>query len=306
MRRLLLVFLFVLASAIPAGADDIRVATMNLLNYLVQDRWTEGRWRPDYPKPESEKAALRRAVVEIDPDVLALQEMGPAPFLKEFREDLAEDGVEYPHAIHFEANDENRHLALLSKIAPVEVRRHVEMDFPYFGERLEMKRGLLEVVFPVPASEGKTWSLFVVHLKSRWSDQPDDPNSQERRTKEAQAARNRILDRFPEGGGLYLIAGDFNDHRDSAPLRRFLKRGDVEISRIVEAFDSRREKWTYFFKKKEIYERVDFFLASLEMSRFVAGEGTVFDPLYVREGSDHRPVYLDLRFGEGRTGSARE
>jgi len=306
MRRVALLLLLALGSATSAGAEDIRVATMNLWNYLVQDRRVEGRWMPDYPKPEKEKTALRRAVVEIDPDILALQEMGPAPFLREFQKDLAADGVDYPHAVHFQAVDEDRHLAVLSKIAPVEVLRHREMDFPYFGERLRMKRGLLEVVFPVPGSDGATWSLFVVHLKSRWSDQPGDPGSQERRTKEAQAARDRILERFPEAEGLYLIAGDFNDHRDSAPLRRFLKRGDVEISRIVEAFDTRREKWTYFYKKKEIYERVDFFLTSPEMSRFVVGEGTVFDPRYVREGTDHRPVYLDLRLEKDPAGPVPE
>ena len=308
MRRVALLLLLALGSAIPAGAADIRVATMNLWNYLVQDRRVEGRWMRDYPKPEKEKTALalRRAVVEIDPDILALQEMGPAPFLREFQKDLAADGVEYPHAIHFQAVDKDRHLAVLSKIAPVEVLRHGEMDFPYFGERLRMKRGLLEVVFPVPGADGLTWSLFVVHLKSRWSDEPGDPGSQERRTKEARAARNRILERFPEAEGLYLIAGDFNDHRDSAPLRRFRKRGDVEISRIVEAYDTRREKWTYFHKKSESYERVDFFLASPEMSRFVAGEGTVFDPLYPRAGTDHRPVYLDLRLGKADGGLVAE
>ena len=303
-RRTLLLFL---AAAAFLGAEELRVATLNLQNYLVQDRRVEGVWRRDYPKPEKEKAALRKAIAAIDPDILALQEMGPAPFLRQFQEELAAAGTRFPHAVHFRAEDENRHLSVLSKIKPAEVLRHTDMDFPYFGERLRIKRGLLEVVFPVPGAPERRWSLFVVHLKSRWSDQEGDPESNERRRKEARAARNRILERYPDAEGLFLVAGDFNDHRESAPLRRFLRRADIDISRIVETYDSRREKWTYYYDDHDRYERVDFILASREMFRRIpGGRGTIFDALFVREGSDHRPVYVDLRFGQGDgvTGSA--
>ncbi len=294
--RVRMFFLLLLLSPFANGAE-VRVATLNLENYLVQDRWVEGRWRPDHPKPESEKDAIRRAISEINPDILALQEMGPAPFLLEFKRDLSDDGLDYPHAILLEADDPNRHLAVLSRIKPVEVIRHTDPDFPYEGERLRIKRGLLEVVFPAGDREEQTWSLFVVHLKSRWSDVDSDPKSSERRTKEAQAARNRLLERYPEGEGLYLIAGDFNDHRSSAPLRRFLQRGAVEISRMVESYDSRREKWTYHYEKFDVYERVDFFLASRQLFPLIKdGAGTIFDHLYVRQGSDHRPLYIDLDF----------
>lgn len=274
------------------GAEEVRVATLNLQNYLVQDRWVEGRWMRDYPKPESEKRALRRAIMEMNADVIALQEMGPAPFLSELQQDLKADGLDYPHAIHFRAEDENRHLAVLSKIPPAEVFRHREMDFPYFGQRLRMKRGLLEVVF----GEGEaSWSLFVVHLKSRWTDDDRDPSSVERRTKEARAARNRILERYPEAKGKYLIVGDFNDHRESGALRRFLQRGDLRISEMVEAYDSRGEKWTFYYDDWDRYDRVDFILASPGMVQDVkGGRGVILDALYVREGTDHRPLFVDL------------
>lgn len=282
-----------LVATLPA---EIRVATFNLKNYLVQDRRVEGRWMPDYPKPESEKQAVQRAILEIDADILALQEMGPSPFLAELQQDLKDKGLNYPHAVHFRAEDENRHLAVLSKIAPDEVLRHTDMDFPYFGDRLRVKRGLLEVVFE---NDGQRWSLFVVHLKSRWTDEPQDPASAERRRKEARAARNRILERYPDAKGLYLIVGDFNDHRESAPLRRFLRRGDIEISERVESFDSRGEKWTFYYDDWDRYDRVDFILASPEMAeRVKGGRGSILDSLYLFDGTDHRPVFLDLLFPE--------
>ena len=292
--RIGLLLFFVAIASLEATAST-RVATINLKNYLVQDRRVGERWRPEHPKPESEKDAIRRAIAEINPDILALQEMGPAPFLVEFQRDLKADGMDYPYAILLEAADPDRHLAVLSRIEPVEVIQHTDMDFPYQGERIPVKRGLLEVVFPTDDSPESTWSLFVVHLKSRWSDVEADPLSSERRTKEARAARNRILERFPGADGLYLIAGDFNDHRDSGPLRRFLRKGDLEISRIIESYDSRGETWTFNYKRYDIYERVDFILASPAMMPKVNGqEGTVFDPLYIHEGTDHRPVYIDL------------
>lgn len=296
--RVFFVCLFALSLLSSSSGQELRVASINLRNYLVQDRRVEDRWRPDHPKPEAEKAAVRRAVMEIDPDILALQEMGPAPFLREFQNDLKAEGMDYPHAILLEASDPDRHLAVLSKIAPVEVIRHTDLVFSYFGEEIPVKRGLLEVLFPVGEESEETWSLFVVHLKSRWSKVDDDPGSSERRTKEAQEMRNRILERFPDADGLYLIAGDFNDHRDSSPLRRFLRRGPVDISRIVEAYDSRGEKWTFFYNHQDLYERVDFFLSSTQLFPFVkGGEGVVFDPLFVQKGTDHRPIYLDLDFG---------
>tara|TARA_R100000027_G_scaffold9275_4_gene6696 strand:+ start:31068 stop:31958 length:891 start_codon:yes stop_codon:yes gene_type:complete len=279
----------------PLAGAEVRVATMNLRNYLVQDRMVDGRWRTNHPKPETEKLALAKAVVEIAPDILAMQEMGPGPFLREFATDLKAAGVDYPYAVLMEADDPDRHLALLSRIPPVEVIQHDDLEFPYEGERIPVKRGLLEVIFPFGEADGQTWSLFVVHLKSRWSDVAADPLSSERRTKEAQAIRNRILDRFPDGVGRYLIVGDFNDHRSSSTVRRFLSRGSVSISRIVESYDSRGETWTFYYGKKDLYERVDFILSSAALAPFLSGnEGTVFDLQYIRKGTDHRPVYVDL------------
>ncbi|MEM0964535.1 MAG: endonuclease/exonuclease/phosphatase family protein [Verrucomicrobiota bacterium] len=272
---------------------------MNLQNYLIMDRRVDNRWVKDYPKPEVEKAALRRAVLEINPDILAVQEMGPGLLLREFQEDLEKEGQVFPYMILMEGEDEERHVAVLSKIEPLEVIPHRDMDFPYFGERMKMKRGLLEVVFPQQENGEDFWSLFVVHLKSRLTDNDSDPDSRERREKEARAARDRILEQFPNGDGYFLVVGDFNDHRDSASLRRFANRGDTQITRMIDAFDSRGEKWTYHYEKFDRYERVDFFLASTDLSRCVKGaEGKILDSFYWRVGTDHRPIFLDLDFGQ--------
>jgi endonuclease/exonuclease/phosphatase family metal-dependent hydrolase len=277
-----------------AYGGSIRLATYNLDNYLVMDRHVGAVWRPSYPKPEADKAIIREVIKETLPDVLAVQEMGTLPFLEELRADLALEGVHYPYAIHMEGADEVRHVAVLSKLAPSEVVKHQDLDFKYQSGRALVKRGMLELSFERP--DGSIFKLFVVHLKSRWTDVKADPESQQRRTREAEACRNRIVERtYDLGVTDFVIAGDFNDHPSSAPMRRFYRKGARDIGALVPASDSRGEQWTYFYQKQVNYSLVDGFVVSGSLAPQVeAGDGHIIDTPSVLIGSDHRMVYLDL------------
>jgi endonuclease/exonuclease/phosphatase family metal-dependent hydrolase len=276
------------------SGENLRIATYNLRNYLVMDRMVEGQWRPDYPKPEREKVAIREVILEASPDILVLQEIGPAPFLDELREDLLREGLEYSHSVHMQAADSVRHLAVLSKVAPSEVVKHVDLDFKYLEDREFVKRGLLELKFE--GESGGSFQLFAVHLKSRFTDKNSDPQSEMRRTREAEACRNRIIERTLDAGRSdYLVAGDFNDHPASSTLRRFYTKGDLVLGDLVTAVDSRGEHWTYFYSKEKRYESIDGFVASPELSPRIRGAAaTIVDTPGALLGSDHRLVYLDL------------
>ena len=165
-----------------ADANRVRVATLNLDNYLITNRIADGGFRPDYPKPEAAKEALRKVILSVDADVLAVQEMGPQPFLLELQRDLRINGLDYPHTALMEGNDPDRHTAVLSKLPFIEVIRRNDLDFKYFEGREVVKRGLLEVVLE---TGGVRWSLFNVHLKSRLETRPEDPQSNLRRRGEA-------------------------------------------------------------------------------------------------------------------------
>ena len=298
--RLPLVFraAFLLAAvcfvSVGLSAEILRIGTYNVENYLIMDRLVEGRWRPDYPKPEIDKSALRGVIAAVDPDILALQEMGSKPFLDELQRDLKREGVDYPYSYLLEGPDEVRHLAVLSRIPFQEVHEHIDLDFPYRGGRETIRRGLLEIVFE---TGGETWSLFVVHLKSKWTEYPDDPNAEQKRTGEATAARNRILERYdPEKGALYLIAGDFNDTRDTPTLRRFLRRGPVTISHIISAVDSNGLNWTQHWERQGIYSQFDYLLASPALfERQLDGQCGIFDGDGADLASDHRLVWADFQ-----------
>ena len=232
-----------------------------------------------------------------------MQEIGSLPFLEELRADLAQAGLHYDFAIHMRAEDTERHTAVLSRMAPESVLKHDDLDFKYFEGRQKVKRGLLEAVFPL--GDGSSFQLFVVHLKSRWTDVKEDPESETRRIREAEACRDRIVERtYDRSQYRFLVAGDFNDDPASATLRRFYKRGKLKIGARVPAADSRGEQWTLFYKKRTQYSTVDGFVGSGALQPYVeAGVAHIVDGPEVLLGSDHRMVYLDLLVGDREQGS---
>lgn len=277
-----------------ASAQALTVATYNVENYLVADRMVEGVFRPSYPKPESEKAALRTVIAAIAPDILAIQEMGKRPFLEELRRDLKDAGHDYPHGDVLDAGDEDRHVAFLSKIPPKTVRHHANVAVTYQGKRDRIKRGVLEVTFDTPRGE---ITVFIVHLKSRRTEDPADPEGAAQRGAEAEAVRDLVLSRFPDPArGLFVICGDFNDTRGSRAVRAMVKRGNTAVGEILRTTDSRGEAWTHYYRREDTYSRIDYMLISAELKPLIAGaRGHIHDGPGVTEASDHRPVYFRLK-----------
>ena len=278
--------------------EKVRVATFNLQNYLIMDRMVEGKWRRDYPKPEREKRALRSILKKIDADVVAFQEMGERPFLNELWMDLnVTKGPVYPHAIWMPAGDteEVRHLALFSKIPFGVVRMHHDIEYPYFGDRKTPDRGVLEVTFD---TNGTEWKLINLHLKSKWTERKDDPEATIRREREARAIRDYLRKTNPpESKPHYLVVGDFNDHRNSAPLRRFLQVNDTVLTSMIPCEDSRGHRWTQHWAKADSYSRFDYILATPPMlKRLVVGSAKIVDGPDSALASDHRMIFADFQF----------
>lgn len=277
------------------AAATLTIATYNLENYVAADRMVDGVYRPNYPKPEAAKAAVRAVIRQIDADVLVLLEMGPAPYLTELQRDLADAGTPYPHAALLEGADADRHVAVLARVPFRLVAPHAGLVFRYRGEMEAVKRGVLEVGFDTPQGPLTVWA---VHLKSRYTDEPEDPASAARRNGEARAVRDFILARIGDAeGALFVIAGDFNDAKNSPAVRAFMQRGEREFAQLVPAADSRGEHWTYHYRKEDAYSRVDHILVSTALQSFVGGGAVLIaDNPAVRAASDHRPVVVTLQF----------
>jgi endonuclease/exonuclease/phosphatase family metal-dependent hydrolase len=293
-----------------ARAGSITVATYNVENYVAADRRVDDVYRQGYPKPETEKAALRAVIRALDADVLALQEMGPAGYLEELRRDLRAEGLDYPHVALAEAVDTDRHVAVLSRIPFCRVQTHADLGFRYFNGQARVKRGLLEVVVAV---DGQELTLFAVHLRSRFTERPDDLNAGIFRAGEAATIRDFVLRRFPDpAAARYVILGDCNDTRGSKPLRLLTRRGGTTIAIFAPAADPNGENWTYCYRKEDTYSRVDYVLVSPGLASAVPeGGARVYNGPGVREASDHRPVVVRLELSgsppdAGASGSEKQ
>lgn len=277
----------------------LTVATYNVENYTIANRMVEGVYRPAYPKPEREKAALAQVIAGIAPDILAVCEMGQPEFLAEFQRELKAAGQDFSHAVVLEAADADRHVAVLSKVSFKEVRRHASVPLRYFGEADVVKRGVLEVIF---ATDEGDVSLFVIHLKSKYTERKDDPEGGIRRAEEAEAVRDLVLSRYPEPAkAKFIVCGDWNDTRTTRPVRALQKRGETEIGELLRAADSKGETWTHYFRREDIYSRIDYLLVSPGLKPLVAdGRATIWDGPGTTEASDHRAVYMSLRLTPAR------
>ena len=274
-------------------AAPLTVATYNVENYTLADRMTADGYRTEYPKSEASKQALRAVIRAIDADVLVMQGMGPAPYLHELQRDLRAEGLDYAFADQVEAADEVRQLAVLSKIAPKAVVRHGTLTFPFNGRDERVKRGALEIVFGTPSGDVTLW---VVHLKSRFTEEPGDPAAAQRRAGEAVAVRDLVLSRYAEPeAARFAILGDCNDTKTSRPLRALQERGELRFTELLPALDSRGESWTHHFAKADSYDRVDYVLVSPALKPLVrGGAARIVDLPEVRQASDHRPVVFVL------------
>jgi endonuclease/exonuclease/phosphatase family metal-dependent hydrolase len=283
--------LFVASSA----AETLTVATYNIENYGPADRMTDIGFRKDYPKPEVEKRALRQVIGALHADIIVLQEMGSAPYVDELRHDLRAEGIDYPHTAIASAVDADRHVVLLSKRPLRSVATLTDLEFPYLGGKERVKRGLLQATVSTGAGDV---TIFGLHLKSRFTDRVDDPQSAIRRAGEATAIRDAILRRFPNPKeGRFVIAGDCNDSRASKPLAHLQKRGATVIAEPLIAVDSRGENWTHNYRREETYSHVDFIFISPGLKAVASNASAqIFDGPGVGEASDHRPVVATLQF----------
>jgi endonuclease/exonuclease/phosphatase family metal-dependent hydrolase len=304
-RGLVIAALFTLA--FPAFAATFRVATYNLETYLT--RPTESRPRI---KSAEARAKIRESIKAMNPDVIALEEMGDTNALLELRASLEAEGLNFPFWEQVEALDTNIHVAVLSRLPVVARRPHTNDSFLLDGRRFQVKRGFAEV--DIQSGSNFMFTLIAAHLKSRLVT-PDADESEER-LGEARALRGLIDARLArEPDARLIVLGDFNDGKDSASTREIIGRGKTKLfdTRPAERngdstrseppyFEPRNVAWTYYYGKADEYSRIDYILLSPAMKPH-----WLTDETYVPAipnwgiGSDHRPIVAGFTTdGKGR------
>jgi endonuclease/exonuclease/phosphatase family metal-dependent hydrolase len=300
---LALAILFLLA-AIRLPAEVFRVATYNVENYLDVPTYT----RPEI-KSAAARAKVRAGIRALNPDVIALEEMGSTNALLELRASLKTEGLDFPYWDHVSGYDTNIHVAILSKYPFITQHAYTNETFLLDGRSFNVSRGFAEVqIQPRP---NFSFTLIAAHLKSR---RPvPDADEAEERLGEARVLRTVIEGLLHADPDLNLIVlGDMNDVKDSDSTRALMGRGKYRLvdTRPAERngdntpgtsarMEPRDITWTDYFAKEDLYSRIDYILLSKAMAtHWLPGESYVLALPNWGVGSDHRPITAGFDLGK--------
>lgn len=296
LKHILFSFVAAILFSFTSFAAEFRVATYNVENYL--DQPTESR---HFVKSAEAKAKVRIMIEAMNPDVIALEEMGTTNALLELRASLKADELNFPFWEHVSGADTSIHVAVLSKFPIVARHPHTNDEFLLDGERFRVERGFAEV--EIQAATNFTFTLIAAHLKSQLATPVSD--EAEERLGEANVLRGIIDDHFKANPNAKLIVlGDFNDAKNSDPIKKIIGRGKFKLidTRPDERngdsapaappyFEPRNVTWTYFYGADDTYSRIDYILLSPAMARdWVKAETYIPKIPNWGIGSDHRPI----------------
>lgn len=292
--------LFAMLCAGLAGAETFRIATYNVENYL--DAPTQTR----HAKSAQAKSAIRANIRALQPDVLALEEMGSLAALQELRGSLKAEGLDFPHWELVTGFDTNIHVAILSKF-PFSARRpHTNDNFLLNGRRFRVSRGFPEV--DIQVNTNYSFTLIAAHLKSKRTVGAAD--EAELRLEEAKILREKIDARLAvDPDANVAVLGDLNDTKDSPSTKAIIGRGKHKLvdtrpaerngnsdSAVAQSSSEPRTiTWTHYFGKEDTYSRIDYILLSPGMAREWQAKGSyVLTAPDWGVGSDHRPLVAEF------------
>ena len=292
---------FAMVCFVSPGAETFRVATYNVENYL--DQPTESR---PHPKSARARAKVCESICALNPDVIALEEMGSTNALMELRGSLKARGLDFPYWEHVQGWDTNIHVAVLSRLPIVACRPHTNDNFLLDGRRFPVSRGFAEV--DIRAATNFTFTLIAAHLKSR-RPVPEADESQ-LRLQEAKVLRGIVDEHFKADANARLIVlGDFNNVKSSDSTKEIIGRGKFKLTDTrpaerngdntpneIPRFEPRNVTWTHYYGVEDTYSRIDFILLSPAMARdWVTNETFALTIPNWGVGSDHRPIVATFK-----------
>ena len=289
---LLLLFAFVapLFAEEREPAKGIVFCSYNVKNYLGPDQVSAER--KTKPKPEKEIEALIKVIAEIAPDVLGICEMGSPAAFDDFKARLEKAGLGYKDSEYVQAEDEDRHLALLSRFPIVHRDSAAKVRYALNGAPQSVKRGFLDVTLQItPRYELR---CVGTHLKSKL---PTPEGEALVRRHEAAKLREHLDAILSANPGVNLLCyGDFNDSKNQPMFSEITGvRGTPNHMTDLAARDVHGDRWTHHWPVADEYSRIDYLFASPgllpEVKRVTA---TVYRSEFWEQASDHRPIFVTI------------
>ena len=300
MKRVFLLSLFAFVVLLRAEERDpakgIVFCSYNVRNYLGIDQASSARRTK--PKPEKEIEALIKVIAEIHPDILGVCEMGSPAAFADFKARLEKAGLEYADSEYVQAEDEDRHLALLSRFPIVQRDSAAKVRFTLNGTQQSVKRGFLDVT--VQVAPGYQLRCVGAHLKSKL---PTPEGEALIRRHEAAKLREHLDAILKTNPAVNLLCyGDFNDAKNQPMFSEVSGvRGTPGHMTDLAARDVHGDRWTHHWPVADEYSRIDYLFASPGLLPEVKRDSaSVYRSEYWEIASDHRPVFVTIIPAEKR------
>lgn len=265
-------------------AREFTVMTYNLKQFSMMDRDRDGK--RDDPKPESECRALAQIIGEIEPDVLAVQEIGSTNFFNAFQAWLKTQDLQYEHIEYLQRGERDNNLAVLSKFPIIERTHHTNEWYSIGKAKLPVARGFLETEIQV--SETYSFHLINAHLKSKVYNRLGQTEMRRNEARLLNKVVRKVLEENPDCN--LLVVGDMNDNPNSAAIREVTGKSRKNL------FDLRPQEkagdaWTYYDHSAELHTRFDYIFANAKMlNHSIPDKSVVIRHRLTYKASDHRPV----------------
>lgn len=206
-----------------------------------------------------------RVIRDVNPDVCCLVEVENRIVLDRFcaerlRWTKNRRKQFYAYNMLIDGNDRRGiDVGLISKFPIGELRSHI--DDATNGKTI-FSRDCPEMEVELP--RGRSLWVLLNHLKSKGYGSQARSNS--RRKSQAQQIR-KILGTFDLTRDLVIVAGDFNDTPNSAPLRPV-----VSLHNLFDVLSGHpvADRWTYHYRRNE---QIDYVLVSAPLHRVLIGSG---------------------------------
>ena len=294
MKRLVPLLLFALITSLLAEdrnpATGIVFCSYNVRNYIGHEQASAAR--KTKAKPEKEIEALIAVVAAINPDVLGICEMGSPAAFDDFKVRLEKAGMGYTDSEYVQADDEDRHLALVSRFPIVRRDSVAKVRFALNGTQQSVKRGFLDVTLQI--LPGYQLRCVGVHLKSKL---PAPEGEALIRRHEAAKLREHLDGILSANPAVNLLCyGDFNDAKNQPMFSEVSGvRGTPNHMTDLPARDAHGDRWTHHWPVADEYSRIDYLFASRGLLPEVKRESaTVNRSDCWEEASDHRAVFVTI------------
>jgi len=202
------------------------------------------------------------------PDILCLQEVENIHAIRRINDDYF--GGHYRYSLSIDAYDpRNIDVAVLATRPLTRIVSHIDR-LDSNGNQIFRSRDCLE--FDVELDDGKTLTIFLNHLKSKFVPRNSGESdasyrgrvlaSHQKRLAQANEVHAIIGERFANDltEALYCVVGDFNDTPESpwlAPLA-----DHPRYTNMISRHRAVDDRWTYYWRSKGSVSQIDYVLAS--------------------------------------------